>query len=145
PFSPLDDNFRKVTQESVEKIYTVFVNRVAAVRNMTFEQVDAIAQGRVWSGSEALQIGLIDNIGGLQAAIDAAAKIAKIDNYQTLSLPEYETSFEEMLGISPFGKAKSALLREEIGEENYVLFERIKQLNNRKGVQALLPYELSIK
>src|SRR5690606_12086839 len=64
PFSPLDDNFRKVTQESVEKIYTVFVNRVAAGRNMTFEQVDAIAQGRVWSGSEALQIGLIDKIGG---------------------------------------------------------------------------------
>ena len=63
PFLPLDDNFRGFAQESVEKIYFTFVNRVAAGRKMSFEQVDAIGQGRVWSGADAIKIGLVDKIG----------------------------------------------------------------------------------
>lgn len=68
-FKPLADNYKFIAQESVEKIYTTFVNRVATGRKMSFEQVDAIAQGRVWSGSEAVKIGLVDQIGGTRCLL----------------------------------------------------------------------------
>ncbi|PZR22684.1 MAG: signal peptide peptidase SppA, partial [Flavobacterium psychrophilum] len=74
-FSPLKDDTRAIIQESVEKVYTTFVSRVAAGRKLTPEQVDAIGQGRVWSGSMALKNGLVDEIGGLDAAIAYAAKL----------------------------------------------------------------------
>src|SRR5690606_32273535 len=74
-FTPLKDDTRAIITEGVENIYNTFVNRVATGRNMTFEQVDSIAQGRVWSGRDALNKGLVDEIGGLDAAIAYAAQL----------------------------------------------------------------------
>lgn len=143
-FSPLEDNFRAVVQESVEDIYNTFVLRVAAGRKMTFEQVDAIAQGRVWSGSEALKIGLVDEIGGLDHAIKAAAKLAKISDYRTQNFPEYDKSFSDLFANFPLAKSRESLIKSEIGEENYRILEQIKRLNNSKGIQALMPFDLTI-
>ncbi len=145
PFVPLTDNFRGFTQESIERIYKTFVNRVATGRKMTFEQVDAIAQGRVWTGSEALKIGLIDEIGGMNKALAEAAKLAKIKDYKTINFPEFDKKFADLFAGSPFAKSKATLIEEEMGTENYKIWQRLKEISSRTGIQTVLPYELIIK
>lgn len=145
PFRPLDENTRAFTQEGVEHIYNTFVTRVANGRKMTFQNVDAIAQGRVWSGAEALKIGLVDKIGGMDDALAAAAKLGKIKKYSTQNYPEYDKNFGEMFQNLPFAKSKENLIKEEIGIENYAILQKIKKLNSRKGAQTLMPFELEIK
>lgn len=147
PFVPLDEDFRNFTQEGVEQIYKTFVNRVAVGRKMTFDQVDAIAQGRVWSGSDALRLGLVDKIGGMDDAIAYAANLVKLKDYDTVAYPEFEKSFFDDLESSGFVslfKSREALLKEQIGEENYQLINEIKKMNARKGMQLVLPYEIKI-
>ncbi|MDQ6527874.1 signal peptide peptidase SppA [Flavobacterium sp. LHD-85] len=144
PFLPVDEKFKAFTLEGVEKIYNTFVSHVAEGRKMTFEQVDAIAQGRVWSGTEALKIGLVDKIGGLNDAIAEAARIAKVKNYSTQNYPEYEKTLNDLLGNLPFAKSKEAFIKEEIGEENYLLIEQVKKFQKQKGIQAILPYGINI-
>jgi protease-4 len=147
PFKPIDEKFKEVTTESVENIYTVFVNRVATGRNMTFEQVDAIAQGRVWTGTEALQNGLVDKLGGLDLALKEAATLAKIKKYKTVSYPEFDKTFMQFLsdqnGI-PFAKSKETYIKEEIGEDAYQTLQQLKRATARTGIQTLMPYELKI-
>lgn len=146
-FKPLDEKFRAITQEGVERIYTTFINRVAAGRKMTFEQVDAIAQGRVWSGIEATKIGLVDKIGGMNEALAEAARLSKIKTYRTKSFPEYETGLNDLLsnlGI-PFVKSKESFIKEEVGEENYKMIEQIRKMSAKKGIQAAMPFEINIK
>ncbi|CAM3997143.1 signal peptide peptidase SppA [Flavobacterium antarcticum] len=145
PFVPLTDNFRAFTQESIERIYKTFVNRVATGRKLTFEQVDEIGQGRVWTGAEALKIGLVDEIGGMDKALAEAAKLAKIKEYRTINFPEFDTKFGEMFAGFPFASSKAALIEEEIGTENYKIWQRVKEISNRSGIQTVMPYELIIK
>ncbi|MEZ7516192.1 signal peptide peptidase SppA [Flavobacterium frigidarium] len=144
PFVPLDEKFKEVTLEGVEHIYKTFVNHVAEGRKMTFEQVDAIAQGRVWSGSEAIKIGLVDKIGGLEAAIKEAALLSKTKNYSTQNHPEYKKDFNDMLSGLPFMKTKESFIQ-EIGEENYKLMQKVKKMQSQKGIQALMLFEISIQ
>ena len=146
-FKPIDEKFRIVTQESIERIYNTFLNRVAAGRKMTFAQVDAIAQGRIWSGSEAVKVGLVDEIGGMDAALKEAAKLAKINTYKTQNFPQYEKSFDDLLsnlGL-PFFKTKENFIKEEVGVENYKIIEQIRKMNTKKGTQILMPFEINIK
>jgi protease-4 len=145
PFVPLDEKFKAVTLEGVEHIYKTFVTHVAQGRKMTFAQVDAIAQGRVWSGSEALKKGLVDKIGGLDDAIHEAAALGKTKNYSTQNYPEYEKNFHDLLESLPFGNSKADFIKEEIGEENYKIMEQIKRLQSQKGVQATMPFEINIQ
>lgn len=147
-FEPVDENFKLVTLESIENIYSIFLQRVALGRNMTVEEVDSIAQGRVWTGTDALKNGLVDELGGLDKAIAYAAKLGKTDSYRTENYPEYEKNFDDVLanfGLSTFYKSKEAVLKEELGEENFKVFEQIKKANQLEGIQALMPYELNIK
>lgn len=146
PLVPLDENFRGLAQAEVERIYTTFISRVAAGRNMTTAQVDSIGQGRVWSGTQALKIGLVDEIGGMDDALKAAAKLAKIDDYRVKNYPEFEKELFELFssfGLNAF--SAEATLRKELGDENYELLQKMKKLKSRQGVQALLPFELSVK
>jgi protease IV len=146
-FKPLDANFRNFTQEGVESIYKTFVTRVATGRKMTFEQVDAIAQGRVWAGSDALKLGLVDKIGGLDDAIAYAASLVKVKEYATVDYPKYEKEFKDLLGGLglPFVKTREELIKEEIGIDNYKVIEQLRRMNTQKGVQASMPFELNIK
>lgn len=144
-FTPLDENTRATVQESVENIYSVFVDRVAKGRNMKFEEVDSIAQGRVWTGSDAIKIGLVDKIGGMDDALKAAAKLAKIKEYKTKDYPEYEKKFADIFGGMPFMQSKESFIKEEVGEENYMMIEQIRRMSAQKGMQALMPFEINIK
>ncbi|MFM9826498.1 signal peptide peptidase SppA [Flavobacterium sp.] len=144
PFLPLDEKYKAVTLESVEHIYKTFVTHVAQGRKMTFAQVDAIGQGRVWSGAEAVKIGLVDEIGGIEAAIHEAASLAKVKAYSTQNYPEFEKSFNELLEKLPFAKSKESFIKEEIGEETFTIFSKLKRLQSQKGVQTMLPFEITI-
>ena len=145
PFVPMDEKFKAITLEGVENIYATFIGHVAEGRKMTTAQVDAIGQGRVWTGSEAVKIGLVDKIGGLREALAEAAKLAKIKSYSTVNYPEYEKNFEDIFANFPFAKSKTAFIKEEIGEENYQLLQEIKRIKQRKGIQAIMPFEISIQ
>lgn len=146
-FEPVDENFKNITLESIESIYSTFLNRVASGRKMTTSQVDSIAQGRVWTGLDAVKIGLVDELGGLDNAIAYAAKLGKTDSYKTKNFPEYEKNFDDILakfGIAKMNLSREAILKEELGEENYKVLEQIKRANQLKGVQAIMPYSLNI-
>lgn len=145
PFMPMDEKFKTVTLESVEHIYKTFVSHVAAGRKMTVAQVDSIGQGRVWSGSQALKIGLVDKIGGLDAAIKEAASLSKTKKYSTQNFPEYEKDMNDIFKNLPFAKSKESFIKEEFGEETYRLMEQIKKVQARKGVQAMMPFEITIQ
>ena len=147
-FEPIDDNFKGYVLESIEKTYGTFLKRVADGRKMTTAQVDAMAQGRVWTGMDAYKLGLVDEIGGLEAAIKYAAKLGKTTSYRTENFPEYEKDFEDLLanftGIAMF-QTKEQLLKEQLGEEGFQMLEQIKRVKSRKGIQAMMPYELNIR
>lgn len=145
PFRPLDATTRAFAQEGVEKIYSTFVNRVAAGRKMSFEQVDAIGQGRVWSGSDAIKIGLVDKIGGMDEAIKEAARLGKTTKYRTQNYPEYEKDLSDILSKFGLAQSKESIIKEQLGNENYLILQRIKQLTNQKGVQARMNYEIKIE
>lgn len=144
PFVPLDDNFRNQIQGEIERIYTTFTSKVAQGRKMTFAQVDSIAQGRVWTGAEAIKIGLVDKIGGMDDAIKEAAKLAKTTAYRTQDFPEYDKKFADLLAGFPFAQSKDEMLKEEIGVENFEILQQAKRMTQRKGVQALLPVKIDI-
>lgn len=145
-FEPMSKRFYDVTKEGVEDIYKTFVNRVSEGRNMTFEQVNEIAQGRVWSGTEAIANGLIDELGGLEMAIMAAADLAEIEDYKIRNYPNYHTDIKDAFKLSPFGKvSKEDIIKEALGEENFRLYNNINQLRNLKGIQARLPFIIDIK
>lgn len=146
-FRPLDDKYRLLAQEGVEKTYNTFVSRVASGRKMTFSQVDAVAQGRVWSGVDALKMGLIDKIGGMDEALIYAANLVNTTHYKTRNFPVYERKLEDVLGNLglPFLKSKASFIKEEIGEENYKIIEQIKRVQAKKGIQAAMPFELNIR
>ncbi|MBC7642191.1 MAG: signal peptide peptidase SppA [Flavobacterium sp.] len=147
PFVTLDEKFKAFTLEGVEHIYNVFVNRVAVGRKMTPENVDAIAQGRVWSGTDAKKIGLVDELGSMNDAIKYAASLTKIKKYSIINYPEFETDFGSMLqnlGL-PFAQSKESLIKQEIGQENFKIFEKVKKIQARKGILALMQYEINVK
>lgn len=144
PFKPLDDKFRGVVLEEIERIYSDFTSKVAKGRKMTVAQVDSIGQGRVWTGEQALKIGLVDKIGGMDDAIAEAATLGKTKEYRIVAYPEYEKSFEDLFANFPFGQSREAFIKEEIGEENYRTLEKIKAVSRRKGVQAALPFTMEI-
>ncbi|MBC31979.1 MAG: signal peptide peptidase SppA [Muricauda sp.] len=146
-FEPMSDGFRKVIEESIENTYQTFLSRVADGRGMSRAAVDSIAQGRVWSGVEAQRLGLVDDLGGLDVAIEKAAELAEIDTYGLLKYPRYKSDFERLMsdlnGIKmDIGRA---VLKEEIGEDAYQILHDLKQLTQQEGIQARVPFTLNIK
>jgi protease-4 len=145
PFVPLNEKFKAVTLEGVERVYKTFITHVAEGRKMTVAQIDSIAQGRVWTGTEAKRIGLVDKIGNLNDAIKEAASLAKIKDYSTQNFPVYEKNFSDIFAKLPFAKSKEALIKEELGEENYLILQQIKKVQLQKGIQARMPFEINIQ
>ncbi|WP_369047908.1 signal peptide peptidase SppA [Tenacibaculum sp. UWU-22] len=145
-FEPMNQKYYDVTKQGVEQIYNTFVTHVAAGRNMTFEQVDKIAQGRVWTGKEAKEIGLVDELGGLQDAIEEAAKLADIDTYRVRNYPSYKKDFKDVFKFSPFAKAsKQEIIKEALGDKNYHLYNTINKMKTLKGIQARMPFVFEIQ
>ena len=146
-FEPMSNEFRKVVTESVEDVYDIFLERVASGRGLTIAEVDSLAQGRVWSGADAKENGLIDELGGLEDAIVEASKLAELKEYSLKKYPRYKSSFErfmeDMEGASL--QVKQNWVREELGPELFSLYYEVKGVMNQKGVQARVPHSLTIK
>lgn len=143
PYRPLTEIEKKIIQAEINKIYEQFKQRVAEGRKQSVAMIDSIGQGRVWSGNRAKQIGLIDRFGGLQNAIDCAARLAKVKDYRLREYPDTENIFDRIFGAEP--AEKNAIIKKEIGEENYTIYKemiRLKQISNT--VQARLPFEFFI-
>lgn len=142
-FSPDESD---IIQKRVDAIYEDFLQKVAKGRHMTRDQVHEIAQGRVWPGKKAKEIGLVDDLGGLDRALASAAKLAGVEKYRTTEYPRTKTGFEQLLEkLNPDKEKDDALkswaVRSELGEM-YPLYKSLRDLRRSQGVQARLPYEL---
>ncbi len=143
-FRPMDAYETKVVQNNVEKTYGTFVKHVAEGRKLTEAQVDSIGQGRVWSGMDAKNIGLVDDFGGLQDAIALAASLAKVDKYRVVDYPKQKDPFTQFIEqLSGEGDDVSVLLEKELGS-TYTIYQQAKSITDLKGVQARLPYQFII-
>ncbi len=132
-------------RENIIQTYDVFKTRVSDGRGLTMDEVENIAQGRVWTGEEALEIGLVDELGGLDAALEYAAQMAEIEEYQIKELPIYEFTIEDLIRQFSFIKTKEEITKEMVGEEIYELLDNVKTQIDRQGIQLLFPYGTNIK
>ena len=140
---PMNDFEKGIMQASVEEVYSDFVSKVATGRKMTAELVDSIGQGRVWSGTSALKIGLVDEIGGLNDAIKAAAGLAELETWSLRELPAIEDPYTRLLSQLS-GGVKMNILKRELGEK-VKYYNLIQEIKNFSGIQARLPYFLEIQ
>ncbi|HPB24986.1 MAG TPA: signal peptide peptidase SppA [Bacteroidales bacterium] len=132
----------KVLTNQVENIYKVFVGHVAEGRKMKPEDVDSIGQGRVWTGLDAKRIGLVDEIGGLQNAIDDAAKKANLTDYKVVVYPKFKDPFTQIFE-DLMDESSETQLQKTLGE-NYIYYEHLKNIKTQKGIQARLPFDMVI-
>jgi protease-4 len=140
---PLNDAEKKMIQQSIENTYSQFKGRVAQGRKKDTAYIETIAQGRVWSGDDAIKMGLIDRFGGLQDAVDCASRMAKINDYRLREFPEPQNIFERFFGSS--SDNYSMKMKEQLGEDNYKIFleiMRTRQMINT--TQARLPFQFLI-
>ncbi|MRR20517.1 signal peptide peptidase SppA [bacterium] len=140
---PLDSFEREVLQANVERTYSTFTGVVAGGRDMRQTAVDSIGQGRVWSGSDAAEIGLVDTFGGLTDAITAAAELAGIEEYRLVEKPEAADFYTKLLKEMT-GDIRSRAIRKELGEVSRYYFD-LKEIISSGGVQAVMPYYLEIR
>ncbi len=142
-YRPMNPYEKELMQTSIEKIYGDFVSKVASGRKMNVETVDSIGQGRVWSGTSAMRIGLIDEMGGLNEAINGAAKLANIESYTVRELPELEDPYTRILNELT-GEMKINILKNELGE-SVKIYNLIHEVKEMTGIQARLPYFIDIR
>lgn len=141
-FDLLDNEEKKYFQEVIDSFYYDFITHISKGRNMTIEEVDKIANGRVWSGKEAHDIGLVDVLGGLYTAIDIAVEKAGLENYQIVSLPSQDDPFTQF--IKQFTEeVKMGVLKRELGDI-YQDLQIFKELKNMEGIQARIPYQIRV-
>jgi len=139
---PMTDYEQKMMQANIEDGYDIFISHVAEGRGMTKEQVDSIGQGRVWSGKNAKEIGLIDDFGGLNDAIALAAEIEGLDEYRTVDLPSLPDPFQELFKVGT-DNIRTRFLKNELGEK-YRYYEYVKNMSGMNGVYARMPYDVFI-
>jgi protease-4 len=135
-------------QEEIDSIYSQFLGRVAEGRKMSKEQVNVVARGRVWTGIDAKEIGLVDKLGGLRDAIDYAAKRSNIKDQRVLYYPlNKDDKFMELLEEFEDDEDGSGLIgsRTELPEELVLYYNELKKLESRTGIQMRLPFDLNIR
>lgn len=139
PFTPSEGAF---IQRQVEDFYDVFLQRVSDGRGMTKADVDSIGQGRVWSGLNALEIGLVDEIGGLDAAVKKAVKLANIEDYKIIEYPAKE-DFMNKLMTDMSVKTSEKIIMETLGD-NYKFYKLLQNVQKMNGIQARMEYAIDI-
>lgn len=133
-----------IMQTAIENGYKLFKKRVAEGRKLSMEQVENIAQGHVYLGADAIKIGLVDELGGLNKAIAKAAELAKLKNYGTASYPEAKSWLDNIMAIPDNSSFLDKQLETTFGEY-YTTFKLIKDMQHRDRLQAAMPYILRIQ
>jgi protease-4 len=141
PIYSWTDAERQIMQEDVDDIYETFLQRVASGRGMTRDEVHQIAQGRVWTGQRAVELGLADAIGGLDKALQTAAYLAGLEKYRTREYPLVKEPIQQFIDefMGEDNAVKSYLLKEQLGQYG-PLYKHIQELQSARGVQARLPF-----
>ena len=144
-FRPLDNTERNYLQNSIEQVYGTFLKHVSAGRNLPVERVDEIGGGRVWAGVDALEIGLIDGIGGLADAIELCADRASVaGSYEVVEVVDQPDAITAILRALSSSARADAALRSELGEV-FVQYRNLQNILGQPGVQARMPYEIEIR
>lgn len=145
PINGLSPGAVTIMTKNVEHTYNRFVNFVSSNRKKTYAEIDAIGGGRVWSGTRAKQIGLVDEIGSLHDAVNFAAKKAKLKNAVVGTYPKKLSAFEQIFKTLDKDEISTKILEKKLGKENYQLFEQITNPKMQQGVLMQMPYRVEIK
>ncbi|HLT88891.1 MAG TPA: signal peptide peptidase SppA [Sphingobacterium sp.] len=140
---PLTEEEKVIIQAEVNRIYNTFTGKVAKGRGMDVSAVDSIGQGRVWTGSQALENGLVDGIGNLDRAIQAAAAKAKLKDYSVWYYPTLKDPFATLFTTSK-ERIKMWMLDDELGEYRQHI-EQLRTVLKSSGIQARIPYRIEIR
>jgi len=140
---------REYIESIIDKIYDTFLSRVAEGRKMTKEQVHEVAQGRVWTGVMAKEVGLVDELGGLEKAIEIAAKEANLTEYKLKEYPKVQDQLElivnKMTGNTSF-QSKVKEMTKYTGFESYAHYlSEFEKFGTKHSVQAIMPFDISVK
>ncbi|MEO5673179.1 MAG: signal peptide peptidase SppA [Chitinophagales bacterium] len=134
PTRPLREDEKKIIQNEIDTIYSQFKETVAKGRNIEAAMVDSIAQGRVWTGSQGLELGLVDTLGGIGEAFSLAARLAHLSKYRILEYPELDQEWYQLLAKFSDNKSTQAL-REQLGIY-YPMYNELRELSQMSGIQA---------
>ncbi|MGB0882705.1 MAG: signal peptide peptidase SppA [Vicingaceae bacterium] len=141
-FKPLTGEEKDIIQIGVEKIYDDFITKVAAGRGMTKEEIDAIGQGRVWVGNDALEIGLVDEIGGINKAISIAQEMAKVEDYDVVAYPIRKDPVEQFIEELS-GNLETRFMKAKLGE-NYKYYQKMESVTKNTGIMARIPFDIEV-
>ena len=142
---PLTEAEKAIWQNRTEEVYETFTSKAAEGRKMTVDNIKKVASGRVWTGVQAKERGLVDILGSFEDAVEVAAAAANVkDDYRVKFYPQYTPSFFEQL-VDQFDEedAQIKVLKEQLGE-NYYLYQQWKSVKSYEGVQARMPFEMKI-
>lgn len=144
PNRPLNDGEKGLMQMYVNNGYDLFLTRCSEGRGISKEELDKIAQGRVWTGSTAKELGLVDELGGLDKALEIAIAKADVDAYTVMSYPGKESIFETLMNTRPDNYIKARILKSSMGEL-YQQFNLLENFDKCDRIQARIPFELNIR
>lgn len=133
-----------IMQKFVDKTYDEFTDLVARTRNLRKSYVDSIGQGRVWSGVDAIKLGLVDELGGIDKAIAYAAEKAKLTKYSIKEYPKQKEFINTILGKETQEYYAKSLLSKKLGNK-YSYIEILEKVNEIEGIQALMPFYLTLE
>ncbi len=143
PYFDLSERERRYLQNRTDSLYAQFLRRVSDGRNMPVEEVNEIAQGRVWTGTKAKEIGLVDELGGLEKALEVAAEEAGLNDYRITEYPRVKDPLQQLLEELMNGKKEivsaKSMMKEELGEW-YPYYELLTDVRDTKGPQMRLPF-----
>ncbi|MCY4216643.1 MAG: signal peptide peptidase SppA [Flavobacteriaceae bacterium] len=147
PFVGIQSGFRSVQIKEMDKIYTTFKERVAQGRGMTLDQIEEIAQGRVWSGKQALEIGLVDAFGDLSLAIEKAAELAELTDYSITEYPRFESTWESyfnaLQGVYRSKTSQAPFIDTEMTNRLMDEIDKLKLVQD--GPQTVLPFYIQLR
>lgn len=140
---PMREEEKAILQAYIEEGYDLFLTRCSEGRGIPKDSLDLIAQGRVWTGNQALEIGLVDALGGMEVAIKEAADLAGLESYSTADYPRKKDFFQTLMDSKKEEMAVQ-LMKEYLGSE-YKTFQMIKSIKEQDCIQARLPYGLDVQ
>jgi protease-4 len=141
-FRPLDPGEMAMIQKEVLSVYNIFISRVSEGRNLSIEQVDKIGRGHVYTALDAKEIGLIDDFGGLNTAIEIAATEAKLVDYRTVDYPKLEDPFDALIKQLT-EDVKIKIIQNDLGLE-YKYYKQLQTVKSIQGIQAIMPFEIDV-
>lgn len=137
---PMTADEKTLLQGYVERGYETFIDRCAQGRDMTPEAVNAVGQGRVWTGEQALERGLVDELGGIETAIRTAASLADLSDYSVLEVSGSKDFFKDFIE-KQWSEVRLSMVKSVLGDE-YEYFQQMQTVKSARGIQARLPFDM---